>query len=148
MTYAKVSETGSVLEFGLSETELKARFPNTSFTVPFAPPEGYVEVVTSVQPSVDGRYNVEEGSPILENGQYKQQWNVVAVTGEELAIRELAQKDDARRERNFFLAASDWTQLSDAPVDSVPWIAYRQALRDITAQSGFPWEITWPEKPI
>ena len=147
MTYAKVSETGSILEFGLSETELKARFPHTSFTVPFSPPEGYVEVATSVPPSVDGRYNVEESLPILENGQYKQQWNVVAVAGEELAVRELAQKDDVRRERNFFLAASDWTQLADAPVDSASWAIYRQSLRDVTTQQGFPWEVVWPEVP-
>jgi hypothetical protein len=24
------------------------------------------------------------------------------------------------------------------------WMAFRQALRDITTQAGFPWEITWP----
>ena len=35
----------------------------------------------------------------------------------------------------------------DAPVDKEAWATYRQALRDITTQSGFPWEITWPDAP-
>jgi hypothetical protein len=51
-----------------------------------------------------------------------------------------------RTERNAKLAACDWTQLPDAPVDVAPWASYRQALRDITLQ-GDPFNITWPEQP-
>jgi hypothetical protein len=53
----------------------------------------------------------------------------------------------ARAERNALLAASDWTQVPDAPVDQAAWAAYRQALRDITSQEGFPEAITWPVAP-
>lgn len=35
-----------------------------------------------------------------------------------------------RAHRNGLLAASDWTQLSDAPCDAQAWATYRQALRD------------------
>ena len=52
-----------------------------------------------------------------------------------------------RSQRNSLLAASDWTQVLDAPVDQVAWAAYRQALRDITAQAGFPQNINWPVAP-
>lgn len=52
-----------------------------------------------------------------------------------------------RHERNLKLALSDWTQLSDAPVDKAAWAAYRQALRDIPAQQGFPLEVQWPVQP-
>lgn len=52
-----------------------------------------------------------------------------------------------RRERNALLVASDWTQISDAPVDQAAWATYRQALRDITAQAGFPSDVTWPVAP-
>ena len=55
---------------------------------------------------------------------------------------------EARAQRNFLLSASDWTQLSDAPVDQIAWANYRQALRDLPDQDGFPWSITWPEKPV
>jgi hypothetical protein len=52
-----------------------------------------------------------------------------------------------RYNRDRLLAASDWTQVSDAPVDQAAWATYRQALRDIPQQAGFPENITWPEMP-
>ena len=53
----------------------------------------------------------------------------------------------ARQERNTLLAASDWTQVADAPVDQAAWAAYRQELRDVTSQETFPSEVTWPVPP-
>jgi hypothetical protein len=58
-----------------------------------------------------------------------------------------AQECRVRFERNARLNASDWTQVADAPVDQTAWATYRQALRDVTQQSGFPWTITWPTQP-
>ena len=53
----------------------------------------------------------------------------------------------ARINRNALLSKSDWTQVADAPVDQAAWATYRQALRDITDQAGFPNEVVWPTKP-
>ena len=53
----------------------------------------------------------------------------------------------ARAKRNALLTASDWTQVADAPVDQTAWATYRQALRDITDQVGFPEAIVWPVEP-
>ena len=53
----------------------------------------------------------------------------------------------ARTKRNKLLAESDWTQVADAPVDQAAWATYRQALRDITEQDGFPENVSYPEKP-
>lgn len=52
-----------------------------------------------------------------------------------------------RNQRNTLLSSSDWTQVADAPVDKAAWATYRQELRDITAQAGFPTEVIWPVKP-
>ena len=52
-----------------------------------------------------------------------------------------------RSNRNQLLAATDWTQLSDSTVDKSVWATYRQELRDIPLQSGFPLDVTWPAKP-
>jgi hypothetical protein len=38
-----------------------------------------------------------------------------------------------RSQRDGFLAASDWTQVADAPVDREAWATYRQQLRDFPA---------------
>jgi hypothetical protein len=54
----------------------------------------------------------------------------------------------ARAERNALLAATDWTQAADVPqATKDKWASYRQALRDVPAQSGFPASIVWPAKP-
>ena len=51
--------------------------------------------------------------------------------------------------RNALLAATDWTQLSDVVLDNVQvWLDYRQALRDVPSQSGFPADISWPSSPV
>ena len=52
----------------------------------------------------------------------------------------------ARQERNGLLAATDWTANSDVTM-ATEMTAYRQALRDVPTQSGFPSEVTWPDKP-
>jgi len=62
-------------------------------------------------------------------------------------VEPLATEEQIRAERNRLLAASDWTQLPDAPVDQASWVTYRQELRDITAQQGFPENVIWPTPP-
>lgn len=72
------------------------------------------------------------------------------VAEQEAAYRVAKDEEQAkavRADRNQRLADCDWTQLGDAPVDSAVWATYRQALRDITTQAGFPWDVVWPEVP-
>lgn len=54
---------------------------------------------------------------------------------------------DVRQQRNDKLKDCDWTQVADAPVDQAAWAEYRQALRDVTEQEGFPLSVEWPEQP-
>src|SRR6056297_3742464 len=55
--------------------------------------------------------------------------------------------NEARTQRDALLAETDWTQVADAPVNAQAYAEYRQALRDIPQQSGFPGDIDWPAKP-
>jgi hypothetical protein len=54
--------------------------------------------------------------------------------------------EDARRQRNNLLAQTDWRASSDLTLDS-DWAVYRQSLRDVPAQAGFPGNVVWPTKP-
>ena len=63
------------------------------------------------------------------------------------AVKDAEQAFAVRQTRSDKLADCDWTQVADSPVDKAVWATYRQALRDITAQSGFPWSVTWPDAP-
>ena len=53
---------------------------------------------------------------------------------------------EVRQERDQLLAATDTWALSDRTM-TAEQTAYRQALRDITSQAGFPTNITWPQEP-
>jgi len=58
--------------------------------------------------------------------------------------------DDIRNKRNGRLMASDWTQLSDAPLSEEnveAWREYRQQLRDITVSTSDPEDVVWPTAP-
>ena len=53
---------------------------------------------------------------------------------------------EVRADRNDLLAETDWWGLSDHTMTQAE-TDYRQALRDVPAQAGFPFEVTWPTKP-
>lgn len=63
------------------------------------------------------------------------------------ATKDAEQSASVRTSRNDKLAACDWTQIADSTADKPTWATYRQSLRDVTAQDGFPWNVTWPEAP-
>lgn len=54
--------------------------------------------------------------------------------------------EDVRLERDRLLRESDWAALPDVPA-SDEWQPYRQALRDVPQQSGFPDDVEWPVPP-
>jgi len=60
-------------------------------------------------------------------------------------VEAVAKRVRAKRDR--LLDQSDWTQVPDAPVDQTAWATYRQELRDIPEQEGFPRDVTWPTEP-
>jgi len=63
------------------------------------------------------------------------------------AMKDAEQAKAVRTQRTQLLKDSDWTQIADSTADKQAWATYRQALRDITTQAGFPWTITWPDAP-
>jgi hypothetical protein len=51
-----------------------------------------------------------------------------------------------RSKRDSLLAETDWMALSDNTLTEA-WATYRQQLRDISDQAGFPYSVIWPAKP-
>lgn len=53
-----------------------------------------------------------------------------------------------REQRDFLLERTDWCMASDVPQETKDrWLPYRQALRDVPQQTGFPENIIWPVSP-
>jgi hypothetical protein len=103
---------------------------------------------------------MNEGNTFIRATIDGQEWSVPMIPGNRFYDAIIAQgieiepyvepaktAEEIRNERNQLLAASDWTQVADAPVDRAAWVIYRQALRDITSQTGFPQIIDWPTAP-
>jgi hypothetical protein len=147
-TYARI-ENGVAVEFPLYEGDLANRFPDLLFpmdTHGTPIPDGYV-VVKGTNPPYNLAYTYALGVPTIQDGVWATNWIETPRSDEEKARIQSAVEDGVRSDRNVRLAKSDWTQLADAPVDAASWVPYRQALRDITTQPGFPWTVTWPESP-
>jgi hypothetical protein len=106
------------------------------------------EVRVSDTPAFDSKtHKIDFSAPILADGRWVIQTTVVEKSQAEISAESAAEGRRLRDLRNSLLAKSDWTQLADAPGDKTAWASYRQALRDVPLQEGFPWAITWPEEP-
>lgn len=157
--YAKIKDN-QLVQYPYGYAELKADNPHTNFNgadvyQAFQGTEtnlaGYTlkPVVTQEHPQIDERTQkaLLGETPVLVDGQWLLKWSVISKTAEELSQQEATKAAQVRAERNDKLAVTDWTQVADTPVDKAAWATYRQALRDITAQPGFPWDVTWPVAP-
>ena len=94
------------------------------------------------------RYQVAFADGVEQlDGKWYTKYSVTEMDAEAIASKDAEQAKAMREQRGTKLSDSDWTQVADAPVDKAVWATYRQALRDVTTQSGFPWTITWPDAP-
>ena len=91
------------------------------------------------------RYHLTKNGNVPFTAEEEAEWD--AMEAEYAAGANDRAAAEVRTERDAKLTQSDWTQVADAPVDKAAWATYRQALRDIPSQAGFPNEVTWPVEP-
>lgn len=104
------------------------------------------EVRATPKPN-DYTKNISEGTPILVEGVYYQNWEQTNASESEINLRIEIKWEEIRQIRNELLLECDWTQLADIPTEiKTSWQSYRQELRDVTTQSN-PFNIVWPVKP-
>lgn len=138
--------------FPYSIGDLRRDNPNTSYP---RNPSDTVLASWNVFPVTDkptpaynpATQNCNQVNPTLIDGKWEMAWAVTPATSEQIAERTSAKESEVRQQRNQLLSACDWTQLPDAPVLRATWATYRQQLRDVTEQSGFPWDVQWPVAP-
>lgn len=74
------------LQYPVSEPDIRAAFPNTSWPQKFSPPTGYATVLSTTQPECDPiTHKVVEVAPVNVAGQWVQKWDVVSHTAEQVA---------------------------------------------------------------
>jgi len=127
-------------------------YPNTSFPSQWTPALveelGLDPVFESPTPTTT-RYQTafKDGVEQDSQGRWLWKWSISEISDEAKAAKDAEQAKNIRSDRDKRLSDTDWTQVADAPVDKAVWATYRQALRDVPAQAGFPYDITWPSKP-
>ena len=145
----RIRSTGAVMYEGEFRQYIKE---TTGGSFGFISPEvldenGADPVLEGPQP-ICGRYQIVVSDGVEQTGgSWYTKYTAVDLTDKQKAAKDAEQAKSIRDDRNNRLADCDWTQLSDAPVDKAAWATYRQELRDISKQIGFPWEVTWPETP-
>lgn len=149
--FAKIV-AGTVVEYPYGGAELRRDFPNTSFPVPMTDAEYAAYDVLPVSPRNPPVFdhvheNCVRVDPTKVDGEWVETWSVEAATPSEVEQRTTEKAAEVRSTRNRLLAECDWTMLPDAPTDHTAWAAYRQQLRDVTGQAGFPLNVIWPEQP-
>lgn len=125
-------------------------FPNVSFP-PSGPSDQWLEEngvkkINAFKPYDHRTQKLVRVDPYVE-GNWVYTVKVMDKSPDELALDRESQAMNIRSTRNRLLTDSDWTQVADAPVDKQAWGTYRQALRSITEQEGFPWTVQWPRSP-
>tara|TARA_R110000751_G_scaffold148747_1_gene253563 strand:+ start:431 stop:910 length:480 start_codon:yes stop_codon:yes gene_type:complete len=149
-------ETGDVL----SSRDIKKTHSNISFSsmVNTFDDIGYDLVLRSDAPAPSSIFKQVRGGGAVQNdnNEWVQEWVEVDMfsgatkAADEAAHSEqldIAAAESARAKRDSRLALTDFHGLTDM-VMSEAMTTYRQALRDVPEQLGFPGEITWPVSPV
>jgi hypothetical protein len=148
-------QDGEPVGHAVVEDNLKALFPSVVFpsiyTPEFAAQLGYGMYEWTQIPEVQYPNKRVELTPTKrDNGIYYQTWGTAEMSAAEQAEATANKARECRMMRNMRLMQSDWTQLLDVALSAekkAQWNSYRQALRDVPTQAGFPWAIEWPTQP-
>ena len=156
MSQYRNRETGDVL----SSRDIKKKHSNISFSsvVNTFDDIGYDLVLRSDAPAPSSIFKQVRGGGAVQNdnNEWVQEWvEVDMFSGATKAADEAAHTEqldiaaaaNARAERDSKLGLTDWIVVKSVEGGTaVPsdWVTYRQALRDIPEQDGFPNEIDWP----
>ena len=142
-----IVQNGSVSAVG----DYRSLFPQTSFSDSGPHPSFLAE--NGCLPASASKAHDQSTHKLVSVAPYVESGTVYTVRAEPLSADDLAQRKAAkaaevRAQRDKLLTEADWTQLQDYPKSNQnAWRIYRQALRDVPQQAGFPETVTWPTKP-
>lgn len=138
----------------------KFREENNNLSLPAALSDGFLAnykvypVYFGVEPTdydLRTHKKVLKNTPVLVEDRWVLEWEVVQKSEYEIIIDTEEFGNKIRKERDDLLKETDWMATkafeTNTPVPEM-WLIYRQQLRDLTSQEGFPYNVTWPQYPI
>ena len=93
---------------------------------------------------------VKVETPIFKDEKWITEWHIVSKSQEEIDYEYNQLASDVRQKRDMLLTSCDWVTVkafeTSTPIPQ-EWVDYRQSLRDISSQTSFPYDVSWPAKP-
>jgi hypothetical protein len=146
----RVRSTGEVL----SQGQVRSQNPNTSFPKTWSPELvnnlGLDPVLETPAPTTTRYQTAFKDGVEQVGGNWVWKWSIAEMDDEAKAALDAQQAEAVRSTRDARLAETDWVVIKNLELNqNIPgiWEVYRQNLRDLPKQAGFPWDITWPVKP-
>ena len=143
----------------IDEQNFRKLHSNTSFPRILTPEDvesfGYGLYQQTSQPEAPKFMKFVEDTPVKnESGFYMQTWKRTTMTAVEMEEITKVKEREIKSIRDARLKESDWLMVISAAgemdIDKgtlSKWKSYRKRLRNVSQQSGYPWEVSWPEKP-
>ena len=146
----RIRATGQIVTQG----EVRGLYPNTSFPKTWSPELveelGLDVVFESPTPTTTVYQTAFKDGVEQVAGKWVWKWSISEMDDETKATKDAEVAKNVRASRDAKLAECDWLVIKAAETGvplAADWAAYRQALRDVPAQAGFPHNVTWPVKP-
>lgn len=144
MAYILTNENNDVVTFPYYDHMLRRDNPNTSFPKKMTDATratfNMYPVIEGDRPEYDGEvHDLTHDTPTYANNVWSHTWTK---TNKPQSVAEA----NVRATRDKLLEKTDWWAVSDRTM-TTEQSTYRQNLRDITSQEGFPYSVTWPTKP-
>lgn len=142
----RIRQSGQVMY----ESEFRALFPNTSLPLltEAVLNELGADVILEGAQAQPTRYQIAFRDGVEQvDGKWFTKYSVSDLDADGITAKDAEQAKSVREQRNRLIAECDWTQVEDSPVDKAAWATYRQELRDLPLQDGFPFDVTYPTKP-
>lgn len=138
-----------------TQGEIRQMHPNTSFprvwSVELVEELGLDPVFETPAPTTTIYQTAfKDGVEQDAKGKWVWKWTVSEMDADAKAAKDAEQAKSVRAERDRKIAETDWMVVKHLELnENIPgvWEVYRQALRDVPQQAGFPHNVTWPTKP-
>lgn len=150
--YARIDpETGEILQYPYSITALVRSRKDVCWprviSDELAASYNVIAVDDAPAPVTDHTESVVEDPPVNVNGRWTRRQRKVPASPEELDERTQAKTAEVMIEREKLIKDFFWAELLTPTLNAGQYRLHLDALRDVTQQPGFPFDITWPTKP-
>jgi hypothetical protein len=154
MLCVKLDSEGNILQYPYGTDMLRLQNPNVSFpkniTRSLMAEYNVYQVLPEPKPELPYTQDAREGDPVFYGNEWHQTWVVYDLSQEEIDARTSQKADEVRQQRDQLLTATDWRVIKATETqtpESPEWMQYREDLRNIPQQQGFPWNVVWPSQP-